>query len=463
MKKWASFLFTAVFIFLFLGQVTPARAGRPSNNLTVSPYFTSHMVLQQGENVPVFGTATAATLVTATYTVDGYAPITASDFAEADGKWRVNLPSLSASTQAGTLVVSGGGNSFTFTDVLVGEVWILSGQSNINLPLWQCIGGTGAVTNEDQYRNIRLYMSKLSGVGTSGTWLECKPANARYWSGVGFFFARALQQTQDPVPVGLIQVAKNGSPIADWTTFSGNRGRFYVANIIPIQPMAIRGVIWYQGETEADPYAYYRMLPGLIGNWRADWKQGNFPFYIVQLAPISGRDTYPVIRDAQVSAIDEDNNIEMACIIDIDTVPTTEIHPPDKKPVGDRLALIARANLYGETGLPFSGPIRDLNPAVTRILGSSIVVGFRHAEGGLVTEDGVLPGPFEIAGPDRVYYPATAHFAGPDAIEASSLSVTHPESVRYGWAAYPQCNLLNGARLPASPFGITFTSATQGR
>jgi sialate O-acetylesterase len=455
MKKHLSFLFIVVFVFLLLGQATPAKAGKPSSSVTVSPYFTSHMVLQQGENIPVFGTAAAGTLVTATYTVGLYM-VTASDYAETDGKWRVNLPLLSGNNQAGTLVVSGGGKSFTFTDVLVGEVWILSGQSNINLPLWQCTGGGDAVIDEKQYPNIRLYMSRLSSVGTSGTWLECTPANARYWSGVGFFFARALHKEMPDVPVGLIQVAKNGSAIADWTTYNGNRGRFYVGNIIPIQPMAIRGVIWYQGETEADPYPYYRMLPGLIGNWRADWKQGNFPFYIVQLAPISGRDYYAVIRDAQVSAIDEENNIEMACIIDIDTTPTTEIHPPNKEPVGDRLALIALATLYGED-LEYSGPIRDPNATFIKYYNnsSSIVIGFKHAEGGLVTADNALPGPFEIAGSDGVYYPATANFAGPDAVEVSSLSVTYPKSVRYGWAAYPQCTLLNGARLPASPFGLT--------
>ncbi|HBZ54820.1 MAG TPA: hypothetical protein DEO88_05400 [Syntrophobacteraceae bacterium] len=157
-----------------------------------------------------------------------------------------------------------------------------------------------------------------------------------------------------------------------------------------------------------------------------------------------------------MSTIDEINNIEMAGIIDIDTVPSTEIHPPNKEPVGERLSLIARAKLYGEPELPSSGPIRDLDPLVTRISGSSIVVGFRHAEGGLVTEDGDYPGPFMIAGPDGVYYPATAYLVDSQIIEVSSPSVPFPKSVRYGWAAYPQCNLLNGARLPASPFGIVF-------
>ncbi|HBZ54819.1 MAG TPA: hypothetical protein DEO88_05395, partial [Syntrophobacteraceae bacterium] len=338
MKIGISYLFRVIVVFLLLGPVTPAIAGKTSTSLAVSPYFTSHMILQRDRIVPVFGTATTGTLVTATYTVGSFT-VSRTDYAEADGKWRVDLPPLSATTEAGTLVVSGGGKTFTFADVLVGEVWVLSGQSNINLPLWQCTGGAAAVADAGRYPSIRLYMTKLSGVGTSGTWLVSSPANSQYWSGVGFFFARALQQDMmDPVPVGLIQVAKNGSLIADWTTFGGNRGRYYVGNIIPIQPMAIRGVIWYQGETEADPYAYYRMLPGLIGNWRADWKQGSFPFYIVQLPPISGRDYYAVIRDAQVSTIDEVNNIEMAGIIDIDTVPSTEIHQPNKEPVGERLA-----------------------------------------------------------------------------------------------------------------------------
>jgi sialate O-acetylesterase len=298
-------------------------------------------------------------------------------------------------------------------------------------------------------------MTALSGVGTTGTWLANVPANAQNWSGVGFFFALALQQQMpDLAPVGLIQVARNGSSIAEWTTFSGSNGRYYKGNIVPIQPMAIRGVIWYQGETEADPSAYYSMLPGLIQNWRTGWGQGNFPFYIVQLAPITGRDSYAVIRDAQVSTIDEDNNIQMACIIDVDTVPATAIHPPDKKPVGDRLAFIARARLYDEPNVLYSGPIR--NPSTTFINSNSIVVGFKHVEGGFATEGGASPGPFTVAGADGVYYPATAEVVGADTIKIYSSSVPYPKSVRYGWAAYPQCNLFNGYNLPASPFGLTF-------
>jgi len=174
-------------------------------------------------------------------------------------------------------------------------------------------------------------------------------------------------------------------------------------NVVPIQPYGIRGVLWYQGETEADPLSYDRMLPGLIGNWRADWGQGSLPLYCVQLAPISGRPNYAIIRDAQVASFDTAENTGMACIIDIPTVPTTDIHSKDKEPVGERLALIARAQLYGEPDLIYSGPIRDPDPHASFVSGSSILVGFKHVDGGFQTIGGVNPALLMIAGPDGVY------------------------------------------------------------
>jgi sialate O-acetylesterase len=178
---------------------------------------------------------------------------------------------------------------------------------------------------------------------------------------------------------------------------------------------------------------------------------GNFPFYYVQLALIAGRPTWAILRDAQVSTLDRTTDTAMACIIDVPTDPASEIHPKDKEPVGDRLALAALAQVYGETNLVYSGPIR--NAAKSSIQGNTAIIGFDHTDGGLVTDYGLAPSPFLIAGADGVYYEATAQIVG-DAVAVSSPSVPNPRSVRYCWGSYPLCNLFNGAALPASPFHL---------
>jgi sialate O-acetylesterase len=193
------------------------------------------------------------------------------------------------------------------------------------------------------------------------------------------------------------------------------------------------------------------MLPGLIDNWRTDWQRVDLPFYYVQLALISGRPNWAIIRDAQVSTLDVTSNTAMACIIDVPTVPASEIHPKDKEPVGERLALAARALVHHESPLVYSGPIRQLNP--TKV-GNKVTIGFTHTEGGLITGDKSVPTPFLIAGTNGVYYAATTQIVG-STVEVSSLSVANPKSVRYCWGSYPDCNLFNGGGLPASPFQIT--------
>jgi sialate O-acetylesterase len=255
------------------------------------------------------------------------------------------------------------------------------------------------------------------------------------------------------VPIGIYQLAVNGTGINQWVV----GGRQYNNLIAPLQPMAIRGVLWYQGEDDAGrtstAYAYYENLPLLINGWRSAWGQGDFPFYIVQLALISGRPNYAIIRDAQVTTAMTTGNTWLACIIDVPTIPATDIHPTNKEPVGHRLALIARANLYGQTELIYYGPIRD--PALSSVSGNSIVVDFNYVDGGFLTTGGADPSPFTVAGSDGVYYAATAEVVG-NTIVVSSPSVSSPVSVRYGWNSYPVCNLFNGSELPASPFQMNF-------
>jgi sialate O-acetylesterase len=419
MRMYSRLVLVIVFAFLAMCEVAAAKGAR--SNLMVSPYFTSHMVLQRDMPVPVWGTASPGATINIKFHNENLFDNLFQANAGPDGKWMVRLPIMAAGDTPETMTIDDGKSTIEFTDVLVGDVWILSGQSNMNYLLRDCDGGEDAIATSGNYPDIRLYMTWLSGNGTTGVWLPSNSTNTPYWSGVGFFFARALFDPKigNPVPIGLIQVAKNGTSIADWTTYNGGRsaGKLYKNNIVPIQPFAIRGVIWYQGETEANPSNYYKMLPGLIQSWRTDWNQGDFPFYIVQLAPISGRDGYSIIRDAQVSALTL-SNTAMACIVDIPTLPITDIHPSNKEPVGERLALAARHFLYGEAGLNYSGPIRT-GASINEY--GEVVVTFAHTDGGLVTDDDYAPGPFTIAGNDGVFYPATAALIDGPTVVLSSL------------------------------------------
>jgi sialate O-acetylesterase len=446
MKRQAV-LIIAVITFMWAGK---AVAGKPSGSagggLTVSPYFGSHMVVQRDMTVPVFGTAAPNSTVTVEFNNQS---ITVS--VPASGKWRADLDPMVATFEGGNLVISSGSSTITLSDVLVGEVWVLSGQSNAWFPLWKCDGGTGAINDSEEHPLIRMFQ----GGSASSPWSVSSPTTSPNWSGVGYFFAHDLVHNMpELVPIGIYQLAVNGTDISQWVV----GGRQYNNYIAPLQPMAIRGVLWYQGEDDSGKtstaQAYYQKLPSLITGWRNAWGQGNFPFYIVQLALISGRPNYAIIRDAQLTTAINVTNTWLACIIDVPTIPATDIHPTNKEPVGHRLSLIARANLYDDTGQVYYGPIR--NPAYSYVTGNSVVVGFDKVEGGFLTTNGKDPSPFMLAGADGVYYAATSVQVAGNTITVSSSSVPEPVSVRYGWESYPVCNLFNGYNLPASPFQMNF-------
>jgi len=214
------------------------------------------------------------------------------------------------------------------------------------------------------------------------------------------------------------------------------------AMIAPLQPYAIRGAIWYQGEANnGAPQAYRRLLPATIADWRAGWGQGDFPFLFVQIAPF--KEMSPEIREAQLQIWQETKNTAM--VVTTDCGDAEDIHPADKRPVGERLALAARALAYGES-LEYSGPVF----AAATFEGAKAVVSFTHLGGGLVAPGGTLRG-FELAGADGIFHPATARIVG-ETVEVISPAVAVPVAVRYGWANVPDCNLFNAAGLPASPF-----------
>jgi sialate O-acetylesterase len=212
--------------------------------------------------------------------------------------------------------------------------------------------------------------------------------------------------------------------------------------IAPIIPYGIKGAIWYQGESNAGQSKQYRTLfPAMIADWRGRWKQGDFPFFFVQIAPFKGQP--PEIREAQFLTLAKVKNTAMAVTTDVGNA--NDIHPNQKEPVGQRLALAARAMTYGEK-IEYSGPLYDSMTAKD----GKIILSFKHVGGGLVAKDGELKG-FTIAGEDKKFVPAQAKIQG-STIEVSAEGVTDPKAVRYGWENVPDVNLFNKEELPASPF-----------
>jgi len=416
--------------------------------LAVPTIIGSHMVLQRNMSVPIFGTGTAGATVTVSFQSQNVSTTVAPT-----GKWQVNLASMPASTSPGTMTITSGAETLTFTDVQVGEVWDCSGQSNMEFGLSGAIGGPEAVADAPNH-NIRLFEISGQLTANQAVWTVSNTTTASTFSAVCYFMGLELSNHLQ-IPIGLIQATKPGTNIREWThTGGGNRdGMLYDEKLKAIQPYALRGATWYQGEADVlhSYLDYYDMLVGLINEWRTDWGQGNFPFGVVQLHWNGTGEGWAMIRDAGLKA---SLNLPSVFIATATDLPTGGMHPPTKQPVGYRLSLYGRAILYGETGLEYVGPIRD--PAQSSIQGNQITVGFTHGNG-LVTGSAYQPAgapvPFYVAGADNIYFAATAQIVG-NTVVVSSASVPNPVSVRYVWT-YGQGNLYNSAGLPASSFEMT--------
>lgn len=472
------------------------------------------MVLQRQVPVPVWGWADPGETVTIQI-----AGQTKTATANAEGKWSLKLDKLSADAPV-TLTVKGR-NTIVLQDVLAGEVWLASGQSNMQLPV-NDVWNSGKETTTANFPQMRMFTVTHRPATTpqsdcEGQWVVCSPATVGKFSAAAYFFARDLHQKLKS-PVGVIHASWGGTPIEAWTSMERMESRSgfepvfkawadklrvpydeekaeaqyqralevwtntvakrkaggekapplpekqgdprlhknYPANlfngmIAPVIPYAIRGAIWYQGENNANstyPRLYARQLPLLINDWRERWSQGEFPFAWVQLPnfepdpKVSASQGWPIVREAMLKTLSV-TNTGMAITIDVGDA--KNIHPLNKQAVGKRLALWARAKVYGEN-IPHSGPL----PAGHRIDGSRIIVSFTHTDGGLVAKDGELRG-FEIAGQDQKWAPATAQIQG-DLVIVSRSEIASPVAVRYAWSDNPSCNLYNGAGLPASPF-----------
>ncbi|WP_043585029.1 sialate O-acetylesterase [Geminisphaera colitermitum] len=484
-------------------------------DVVLAPLFRDGAVLQREKPVPVWGTADAGEKVTVTF-----AGQSVTTTAAADGKWRVDLPALTASAEARTLAVQGK-NKLAVNDVIVGEVWLASGQSNME---WR-VSNTDAGKFEMAFANnplIRHYGTKKKVSSTplataEGKWERTTPETVGSFTAVGYYFAADLYRALG-VPVGIINSSWGGTRIEAWmdaasadktkgpafaeihtrwdktladypaaktryeqsvkkweaardaakaagkpfadrrpSAPAGSSGHpaepsgLYNGMIAPHVPYALRGFIWYQGCSNTGRHYEYRdFQTAMITGWRQQFAQGDVPFYWAQLANYKGQGPdkleYAFLRGAQTECLALPKTGQ-AVIIDIGNV--TDIHPRNKSDVGRRLALVALKNDYGKTSLVDSGPI--FAAAVRE--GSAMRVSFKPAdiESPLTSPRGMTPPGFELAGADKVFYPAEAKIDG-QTVVVTSDKVPEPIAVRYAWRNAPDAGLFNRDGLPACPF-----------
>jgi len=430
---------------LVWGVIAPAAA-----EVSLPAVFSDHMVLQQGKNAPVWGRAEPGESVTV-----AIAGQTKTTRAAESGKWILKLDPIH---QGGpyTLRVKGS-NELTVADVLVGEVWLGSGQSNMAQPAQEAkdFATTKAESNEPQIRMFKVESGGATNLQSDckGTWKVCSAETIGRFSAVLYFFGRELHKALG-VPMGLINSSVGATAIESWISPEtqqaqpgDGRGDLFNGKIAPLIPYSIAGVIWYQGEANAHSVEqgrkYHAQLTTLVNDWRTHWGC-EFPFGWAQLPNYKERaEAWCLVREGQLQAL-ELPKTGMAITVDIGDA--GNIHPKNKQETGRRLSLWALGRVYGKPVAATSGPL----PATHQFRADDVVLEFTHTDGGLVAKDGELKG-FTIAGTDHQWQPAQARIAG-ETVVVSNLAVKNPVAVRYAWQDNPDCNLYNGAGLPASPF-----------
>ncbi len=519
-------------VSLFVALAVLARA-----DVSLAPLFSDHAVLQRDNPVPVWGRADGGEKIVVTF-----AGQSRQTTAGADGRWIVYFDAFSARIEGADLVVTGK-NTVIVRDVVVGEVWLCSGQSNMEFtvnarPGWQANTRVNNATAEiaaarwPLVRHVRIEArvadTPADTVATSG-WKLTAPETVGEFTAVGYFFARELHQKLG-VPIGLVNSSVGGTPVESWLSpaalasnpafgvvaerwhqnlaaFPAHRAAYEAAlaawtpaetkakaaavvagaktkpktdgaknyaawlknnprpraprgpgdtwtptglfngMINPLLPYAIRGAVWYQGESNAERAAEYRgLFAAMIAAWRAHFGQGEFPFYWVSLANYKNSSdatglTYAALREAQTQTLALPNTGQ-ALAIDVGN--PNDIHPANKQDVGRRLAMLAKNRVYGltvdDTGPTFAAVARE---------GAALRVRFTQASG-LIAHDKPVQS-LEIAGADKIFHPATAKIER-ETLLVSAPKVREPIAVRYAWRNAPEANLYNGAGLPALPF-----------
>ncbi len=440
-SRSSSFVLTTLAVTLLHGL-----AGMASADVKLPTVIDSHMVLQRDVPLAIWGWADAGEKVTVTLDAAS-AEATAND----DGKWQVKLPAMKADGKPHTMKIAGN-NTVELEDILIGEVWVGSGQSNMEWPMTRTTGATAAIEAAD-HPHIRLFHVPKVQIpqpadDVVADWKVCTPKNAPAFSAVLYYYGKKLHEELN-VPVGLINSSWGGSPIEPWTIADGKSGGMYNGMIAPLQPFAIQGAIWYQGETNVirkNGLAYFDRMKALIEGWRKAW-QPDLPFYFVQIAPWSGGQyepgQLPALWEGQVASL-KIPETGMAVVTDlVDNV--GDIHPQNKLDVGNRLAAWALAKTY-EKDVVYSGPLYKS----MSVDGGQVRLTFAHADG-LKSRDGKPLSEFQVVGEGGEFVDAIAEIDGASII-VSAESVTAPKHVRFGWHKLANPNLVNGAGLPASPF-----------
>ncbi|HJQ31948.1 MAG TPA: sialate O-acetylesterase [Pyrinomonadaceae bacterium] len=407
--------------------------------VSVNPIFRSNMVLQRGMTCPVFGDGDVGSTVTVQFQNQ-----TVSTVVGTGGKWQVNLASMNASTSPSTLTVSATGSpTVMFTGVQVGEVWLMSGQSNMGFPLSNANDSAPYIADAANH-NIRLFRMTAGNGPATSTWQISDPTTADDFSAVGYWAGLELSKKLN-VPVGLIQATHDGTNISEWETSNGGTGADYLAMVKAIQPFAVRGIGWYQGESNGGDAAYETKLRDMISQWRTDWNRPDVPFGIVQLPSTK----WTTARLAQFNVSQTVANTFL--VVTHDLPDQNQLHPPTKRPVGIRLAIGARAVVYGEA-IEYSGPVRA-TPPTSFVIGNKVVLKWTHLGNGLSTLDGGALQTFQIAGSNGRYSSATATIVG-DTVEVTS-GVAAPKAVRYGFSS--GANLSNNVNIPVEGGTATVT------
>lgn len=443
---------------VLLGLALSTLAAEARADVRIPHIFGDNMVLQREMPVPVWGQAAKGDEVTVSI-----AGQTHSARADDAGRWKVVLDKLEAGGPLEMTIKDSSGTTRVLKNVLVGEVWLGSGQSNMEMNVAGSKDGSKEIPQAN-HPKLRLFtVSKVRAVrpehDCQGEWVECSPKTVPGFSAAAYYFGRKLHQDLG-VPVGLIHSSWGGTPIESWMNRRatqadsslkgvGLEGTLFDGMIAPLVPYALRGAIWYQGEANIKvAFRYQAMLTAMIRQWRQEWKQGEFPIGIVEIAPYRYGGTDPAccpeLWEAQLRTHQKVANTGLVVTTDIGD--PKDIHPRDKSEVGRRLALWALAKVYGKD-LVFSGPIFR----AMKIENNRIRLEFDHQGGGLVSRDGKPLTYFTIAGEDQKFQPAKAEIDGMTVL-VSSEAVPAPLAVRFAWKDDAMPNLANKEGLPAAPF-----------
>ena len=473
-----------IFFLLFLFNAFLAAA-----QLKLPAVFSDNMVLQRDKPLTIWGTATPNEDVTVSFSSQQK-----TVKASLTGTWQIVLSPLTASSTPQDLVIKSD-NTITFHNVLVGDVWLCSGQSNMEYPLDRKskryavpAKGTDLSLEELQktgkpdgirYLYVEKILSKAPLLPTKG-WANGDDTILRFVSAIGYFFAKEIHE-ETKVPIGIISSSWGGTRIEQWTpdwtyqsspvfkdsvkgfvyTIDGmHPGQMYKGMIEPLIPFAIKGVLWYQGESNCmveDQATYPEKFRLFVKSWREQFKDDKLPFYTVEIAPYSyttrrdpkkhSPELLPEFWEAQTKCLSVVPNTEMVITTDlVDNL--SDIHPSYKWIVAHRLALTALAKSYGKTSLVYSGPVyKSLKRKK-----NGIELSFTNIGSGLASSDTTKPlSWFSIAGEDGKFVPATAVIEG-DKVIVSSPEVTKPRQVRFAWHETAQPNFINKEGLPAAPF-----------